>query len=1012
MKIRFTPIAAAVFFSIGGQAYAGGGANGSNGTSSGNSSSLIGDFKEGDVGTTGSGGDGGNIENKEVSITGESITAVGGGTNGEGGDSGSSRSGGGGVGGQGGASAIGAISIGGTGGEAQLNANGGKGGNITGTTIRNFEKTNFLGEAGGQGGAGGTSGGGGGAGGSGGAAIFGGISIGGSGGFTTYITNGSVTDGSRGGDGGSVSQSSIVLESITLDGITFDGGGGGSVKYYGGGGSGGHGAGSVFGGISQGGSGGYSGSTSSSAYGGQGGDIQGNVISISGKSYLNGAGGGQGGSVGFNGGGGSGGQGGGSVFGGISQGGAGGYDAESGNGGAGGRISANTILMDGAVLDGTGADGGGGGSSSGGGGGAAGHGGGSVFGGISIGGAGGQSRSNSSALISVGGNGGHVQNNRIELHNTDLKGPNTFARGGIGSVYGADGVDGQKGGSIFGGISIGGAAGENSMNMSSIGGGDGGNVSLNKITLSGTINITGDIYGGISQGGKSKNTTTFSKGWMADNNTITLIGEKISIAGKIVGGWSVDGDGQENKDPTFTSYYQGNTLNLDGYKGAVQGIYNIENYNWTLPAGVFNDETIIEILDTNNVELNNTKHTIAMYNDGNRLNVGDELVMISKAEGIAGPQNHRITQGHFLVYDATLDTVETKNNIQTESKLVLSIVGKKDSTPGEPAGTIQESSTKFLVSRTATMATLNQGADMVSDYLAFATNDACGNKLFGVLNGGSDRTNTGPESHIKVHDVSMAFGGVNCLELQNKSTVMLSAFVEHGRSNYDSYNSFTDRGDVHGWGDVQYTGAGVLLHMNVAGTGSKSFAPAIGTKDGLYLNAALSAGRAKTSFDSTLLDSQGVSSKFDSKSTYVTAMVGAGYAWKIDEKQWLDFYGRYNWGHLGSDSVMIGNDRLSLETMKSSRLSLGARYHYAVKKDVTPYVGLVFEREFMGHAYGSAYDMSIDRSSLKGGSGVVELGVNVKPSATSKAWTVNMGVQGSFGNRRGVSGGVGVKYVF
>lgn len=1124
MRIRFTPIAVAVFFSIGGtaSALASGGSNGGNGSSSGNRSELIGDVLFGLPGTTGNGGDVENtIQGLNLIIIDEEVI----GAAGLNGNAGSfidtdnmvgvfSYGAGGGVGGNGGASVIAGISIGGSaGGTGYLStsesyeANGGGGGFIE-STIINIDGSIFHGQNafGGKGGdfiTGDIStyiGGGGGRGGNGGGSVSGGISIGGSAGFSSSIYGIEKTKKSNGGSGGNIRNTSISIFNSEFFGA--NGGDGGSVNVYndigeewggGAGGGGGDAGASLFGGVSIGGSSGYArdATNNASAYsiGGKGGFIDGNNIYIVNVDlYGKNASGGDGGSSisivdEMNGAGGHGGNGGGSVFGGISTGGSAGvaysfYAEAIAAGGDGGTVARNKIYInDSEFYGGNGGNGGNGVS-----GGNGGNGGGSVFGGVSTGGAGGYAyvTGYSSAFgfyaKSNGGDGGHVENNSIEIYSSFLDGGNGGDGGnnnklevgtsGIhgGSVLGGVSTGGSggyifggslslsnggkggnvkdnsiyienstlkgfvedpalvygniNGGSVFGGISRGGDGGSYDGDSidSYASGGDGGDVVNNNITISGESHIYGDIYGGYSIGGSKgdiDNPASLSvdgKGGFANLNTITLRGAEIKIDGSIYGGLSVNGG--LIRDYDHSKAFSGNTLNLDGYKGTLYGIHNIENYNWNLPAGVFNNETIIEILGTNNVKLDNTKHTIAMYNDGNRLNVGDELVMISKAEGGAGPKEHRITQGHFLVYDATLEVITKNNNNQNESKLVLSILGKEDSTSGEPAGTLPESSKKFLVSRTATMATLNQGADMVSDYLVIATDDTCGNKLFGVANGGSHRTNTGSESHIKLHDVSMAFGGVSCLELQNKSTVMLSAFVGHGRSNYDSYNHFTDRGDVPGWGDVQYTGAGAFLHMNVAGTGSKPSAPAIGTKDGLYLNAALSAGRAKTSFDSTLLDSQGVRGKFDSKSTYVTAMVGAGYAWKIDEKQWLDFYGRYNWSHLGSDSVMIGNDRLSLGTMKSSRLSFSARYHYAIQKDVTPYVGVAFEREFTGHAYGHAYDMSIDRPTLKGSSGVVEFGVNVKPSSTNKAWTVNMGVQGEFGNRRGVSAGVGVKYLF
>lgn len=586
----------------------------------------------------------------------------------------------------------------------------------------------------------------------------------------------------------------------------------------------------------------------------------------------------------------------------------------------------------------------------------------------------------------------------------------TQSGSGTGASFnsGGKGFTGYQGGSVFGGISQGGSGG---VAQDSAIGGVGGNVLKNRITISGVSTISGDIYGGLSQGGErgatiaagSNDRPVLSQhglGGFVQDNIITLIGQDITIGGSIYGGRSLDGAGNDDDTKAFS----GNTLNPTGYSGSVKGIYNVENYNWVLPFGVKNQDTLISITGTDLVKLDNTKHSVAMYNDGKELNGGDQIIMIDKVQGNATftNPNSKIRQGLFLVYDAKLDT--------KGDDLVLSIFGKENTSPTKPpAGELHPTSKSYLQGRLATLATLNQGADVIVE--------DCRTNVFGMLNGSSSRYDTG--SHIKVHDVSLVLGGSNCFELQNKNTVMLGAYIQHGSSNYDSYNNYGIDGDVHGWGKVRYTGLGLLFHMNVAGTGSQAGntgapvqATEIGSKDGLYINAALSAGKAKTRFDSDIVDAEGIRGEYDSKSNYVTAMAGVGYAWKIDEKQLLDFYGRYNWTHLGSDSVMMGMDRLELSSLHSSRVRLGARYNYAYKPNVKPYVELAYAHEFAGTASGVAYNKAIDEPSLKGGTGILEVGLNIKPSATNQAWTVNLGVQGYVGQRQGAGAEVKVRYAF
>lgn len=141
-------------------------------------------------------------------------------------------------------------------------------------------------------------------------------------------------------------------------------------------------------------------------------------------------------------------------------------------------------------------------------------------------------------------------------------------------------------------------------------------------------------------------------------------------------------------------------------------------------------------------------------------------------------------------------------------------------------------------------------------------------------------------------------------------------------------------------------------------------------------------------------------------------MVGTGYAWRLDDKQMLDVYGRYTWNRVQADNVTIGYDRLNFGSMQSSRLRLGARYSYDANPRMTPYVGLAYEREFKGNASGSVYGMSIEEPTLKGNTGIVEIGVVMKPQSATSPWTVSAGLLDYFGDRQGVAGGVKVRYAF
>ena len=1005
-----------------------------------------------------------------------SLTGTDAGNGGSGGaDNGGGLSGGsGGQGGAGGGSIFGGLSQGGAGGFSDSNANpnadsfsaGGSGGAISGITMT-LSNITLNGSLGGNGGSGGNSDGASGSGGVGGGSIFAGLSQGGAGGLS-FSTTTTAQSSSAGGLGGAISGITMTLSDITLNGAR--GGAGGNADYnFGASGNGGAGGGSIFGGLSQGGAGGFSDSNSnsdSSSAGGSGGTISditmtlsnvtlngalggnagnsngsasgiggagggsifgglsqggagGSTFSFSNTSSAGGSGGaisdismtlsnitlngvlGGNGGVGGVGAGGSGGAGGGSIFGGLSQGGAGGYSISSSNlnsssaGGSGGAISDITMTLSNITLNG--ARGGNVGVGGIGATGSGGSGGGSIFGGLSQGGAGGYSISSfdASADGGNGGNGGAVSGNTLLLSDVRLIG----APGGTGQT----GSDGINGGSILGGYSAGGAAGEvfsiGPASQTFANGGAGGDSSSNTIKIGGVSSLSGDIYGGYSQGGRANGASTgvTGAGGNAENNRVTLTGTELSIAGAVYGGYSADGDGTLQPSRAFS----GNTLTLNGYRGSVKGIYNFEQYNWLLPKDVVNQDTLIKITGSDKVDLNNTQHTVAMVSDGNRLNEGDKVILIDKAQGTSSPTSVQVEQGHFIIYDGQL-------GIENDA-FVLNIDSKTDTTPltPSPAGKLNPKSKSFLQGRAAALAFTNQGTDMIRESLS-----SCVTDMFFITDGGTNRYDTG--SHIRIRDFKMALGLRKCFELQNTSQVVFGAFIDHGQGNYDSHNSFAGYSDVRGSGDLRYTGAGLFFHMDVAGTAiNKSAKPVAGIKEGLYLDAVMRAGRIKTDFSSNdLIDAEGVRGHYNSKSQYVSAMAGIGYAFNLDDKQSVDVYSRYSWSHINADKVMVGNDKLSFGRDNSSRLRAGTRYTYAVTKQIAPYAGIAYEHEFEGKVSGKVYDMSIKGADLGGSTGIFEVGVSTTPIASVSAIKLDVGVQGFFGERKGATGSINLSYEY
>ena len=87
------------------------------------------------------------------------------------------------------------------------------------------------------------------------------------------------------------------------------------------------------------------------------------------------------------------------------------------------------------------------------------------------------------------------------------------------------------------------------------------------------------------------------------------------------------------------------------------------------------------------------------------------------------------------------------------------------------------------------------------------------------------------------------------------------------------------------------------------------------------------------------------------------------------------------------------------------------RFSCKVSERFAPYVGAAWEREFDGRARAYAGGFAIDAPSLRGDTGIGELGLTLTPSA-SLPLSFDLGVLGYTGKREGVTGSLQVKIVF
>ncbi|MDR1835137.1 MAG: autotransporter outer membrane beta-barrel domain-containing protein [Fusobacteriaceae bacterium] len=268
---------------------------------------------------------------------------------------------------------------------------------------------------------------------------------------------------------------------------------------------------------------------------------------------------------------------------------------------------------------------------------------------------------------------------------------------------------------------------------------------------------------------------------------------------------------------------------------------------------------------------------------------------------------------------------------------------------------------------------------------------------FAVTQGGYTRYDTG--SHVDLKSFSVAAGLSKGVALK-KSEFVWGAFFEYGNGSYDTFNSFAGAGYVHGKGNIRYFGGGLLGRLDFSGDKASS-----------YFEGSIRAGRVRNHYDGSAASDV---ASYDASATYAGFHVGAGTVLSLSEKAKLDLSAKYFLTRTGSETVTLSSgEEVAFDAAKSSRLRLGARLSPNKSARFRPYAAAYYEYEFDGAAKAEivAAGLPIASPSLKGATGIGEVGVVFQPSAFIP-FTVDVALQGYTGKRKGVTGTLHFQYRF
>ncbi|MER1967595.1 autotransporter outer membrane beta-barrel domain-containing protein [Castellaniella sp. GW247-6E4] len=493
----------------------------------------------------------------------------------------------------------------------------------------------------------------------------------------------------------------------------------------------------------------------------------------------------------------------------------------------------------------------------------------------------------------------------------------------------------------------------------------------------------------------------------ATGNTIIIRDQAQVVDSVVFGGLATDGVAADNRivlqgspilSGTFlmggdgTNPGGGNTLEIRGTGLRAAGVAGFDHYQYVLPPGTAPGAPVLTLTDT--------------------ACMCDATVAVDVAQG-AGPfrPGTQITLMHAddlatNRYSSSPTTITGRQGLALTYQWGLTATGT-DLFATVAEVSVNEESKAPLEGRIAPLALINQGGDLIAGaamgraQAAAQTGQWAG---FGALSGGSSRYESG--SHVDVDGLSFVLGTARRFDT-GYGNLAAGAFIELGTGNYNSTNRF-DSGTARGSGKSRYYGVGLMARHDFADPAAIDMRGPLGP----YAEGSLRAGRAGTDWRSTdLTRTLGADASYDSTAPYYGAHLGLGYVAGLGTRTSADLYAKYFWNHQDGDQVSIAGGDFRFGDADSHRMRVGTRVGYAFSEQTRAYAGAAWEHEFDGSARATVYGFDVAAPSLKGDTGIFELGLEIAPQE-ARALTVSLGVQAYTGKREGLGGSALLKYAF
>ena len=523
---------------------------------------------------------------------------------------------------------------------------------------------------------------------------------------------------------------------------------------------------------------------------------------------------------------------------------------------------------------------------------------------------------------------------------------------------------------------------------------NGGTTTHNSATVSAGL-IQEDIYGGKSDiGAVEYNSAVISGGTIKGNiyggysGSGAVTGNSVNISGTPAFGENTVLYGGLSTNGTVS----GNTLNFNSKERTVSKVQNFDAYNFCLPGGTRAGNILLTMTADNGADISNSKVQVSAEGTAAAFKAGDQITLLYTDTPGTGSvitadnmdYGKEMRQGVSVIYDVTTGLNEDGH------KLVTTVNG----------GKVLEQTKSPVETQAAAAAFLNSGADLlVGSGIASMTaaTSAEDGAIFGAMGGGSMRYKTGSYADVKGYNLAMGFGKAVA---NNAGRLTFGPFIEYGKGEYTSHLD----GGIRGDGNTKYYGVGVLARQD--------------NNSGVYYEGSLRYGRRDADYASgDLIGALGskVASSYDSSSAYYGAHLGIGKVTGLNDTTKADVYAKFMYTHQNGDSVALrgeGNGEVyDFDAVDSTRVRVGARVSRDYSASGTGYAGLAYEYEFDGEAKATVLGFSTPSPSIKGSSGLLELGYILQPKG-AKDPAIDINLQGWGGKKQGFTGNVNFVWTF